>query len=746
MTPSTPLRVPLFVSALLLIVPFRLPAQGSFTQGSMLGDTAYVEQRIKNISDEDLFNALRLESSDLKSLERSVRKKEYDSAYRAWSRYWTEKNKPQYVTQNYLLLLDNDLLMEYEQLRTYALEYPEEQDTILSRANTILQNRIRVWGNVVVEFGTTVDFNREIGQSGKYGFHYWIWARPLNAAWVLTGEERYLAKFDELFNRWYEQRNTISGGFPELNVVYYELGLGIRNRMFIENYLTPYARRPWKTDERMLKTILGAARWLYELETKDGYRPGNWQSHGCYMLAQIAMVFTEFKEAASWLEIALQRIEEHRTRDFFEDGGHSERSPRNYTMATYLTYRNLYYLLHAYGESPEFGRRIRSSLGKTIDWWLAMITPLGETPAINDSHRGLFPAYVLQDGAEFFEKPEVYGVVRNLLGISREGPSPLPQFTSRHMPASGFTVMRSDWTQQARYLSLSYGKFAGFHTHNDMFSFELYAYGRALAVDAGIGMTYDDPLYIPWYQSSRAHNMIVVNDQNLERKEIEGENIVWRSLSTLDYFAGEHRGYAKFGILHRRHVAFVKSSYWVILDRLTCEQSGDTVSWYLHSPTELVKKGNGFVSRRSPGLMVVPSQADLITRTGKGMAASTDDPLPGRTQEINWITFDQTSRAGTSSQFAVLLYPFHSKVPDVAFSSPSNESAVVRRGGTTDYLYFPQGPYRDEELATDAVFLLRHDQTGKNVFSIVEGTYLRFRGKQIWSSKNRSSTDSIVVE
>jgi hypothetical protein len=66
------------------------------------------------------------------------------------------------------------------------------------------------------------------------------------------------------------------------------------------------------------------------------------------MLAQLAMVFPEFRESSSWLSLALQRLEEHLRQDFFEDGGHSERAPRNYTQATYLTYRNLYYLLSTY--------------------------------------------------------------------------------------------------------------------------------------------------------------------------------------------------------------------------------------------------------------------------------------------------------------------------------------------------------------------------------------------------------------
>ena len=62
-------------------------------------------------------------------------------------------------------------------------------------------------------------------------------------AWAITGDQKYLDKFDRLFNRWYDQRNSITRTIPDFDVVYYELGLGLRNRMFIEYYLLPFAGR-----------------------------------------------------------------------------------------------------------------------------------------------------------------------------------------------------------------------------------------------------------------------------------------------------------------------------------------------------------------------------------------------------------------------------------------------------------------------------------------------------------------------
>ncbi len=731
---------------ILLLASDSLVSQLKFSEHSLLGNAEYVGHQIKTITDADLFSALQLDQPALQRMEAAVQRKDYAQAYRAWGLYWNAKQQPKYATQTYHLLTDTEMLMGYEQVRAYASRYKEENDSVMARASLILKNVFRPWGDVVVDFGPKVDFNREVGQSGKYGFHYWGWSKALILAYVNSGDQRFLAKFDELFHQWYEQRNNISRGFPELDVVYYELGLGVRNRMFIEYYLLPHPQRSLLTHERMLKTVLGAGRWLYQLEQWEGYRSGNWQIHGSYMLAQLAMVFPEFRESKEWLKLGLQRLEEHLQQDFFDDGGHSERAPRNYTQATYLSYRNLYYLLSVYRVREDLQQMIRARMGNTIDWWIAMLAPTGEIPSINDSHRGLFPTFILQDGAEFYKKPYVYGVLSNLFGVASSGVTlKMPSFVSRHMPASGFTVMRSDWTRNALYMNINYGKWNGPHTHNDMLDFEIYAYGKALAVDAGIGLTYDDPLYIPWYKSSRAHNMITVNDRNMERESIEGENIKWSSNSLLEYFSGEHRGYERMGVRHRRQILFVNHRYWILLDDLKCEKKGDTLSWYFHTPSPLVRDGWMFHSTGRPGILIYPLKGGESPRTGTSMASSTSDLTPGKTESIHWIAFDQITNAASTMQYNVLLYPHRGQRAPVEYSAMSETHFRISSPEGVDDLYVSSASTRDGEVETDAQVLLVCREGNQTVrYSLVDGTYLRVRGKQVWSSTKRVAAEGIV--
>lgn len=731
-----------------LSIPFHLLcAQRSLDSRSRLHDSGYVRNEIKSISNENLFAAMEIGSGGLEELRIAAENKDYPSAYQTWARYWEKKQRPAYVTQNFRMLIDTDMLMDYEDLRSYVRRSPEERDTILHRAAMLMDHRIPAWGNVVLEFGPRIDFNRDVGQSGKYGFHYWIWGRPLNAAFVITGEERYIAAMEDLFLQWYDQRNNITNSIPDLDVVYYELGLGVRNRIFIEFYSFPFPKRKWQTDEKMLKTMLGAARWLYQLEHWEGYRSGNWQIHGSYMLTQIALTFPEFRESQSWLELGLRRLREHLEEDFFEDGGHSERAPRNYTQATYVAYRNLFYLLTQHKVDERLADRIRERMSRTIDWWMTMLAPTGEVPAINDSHRGRFPVFLLQDAAAFYQKPEVYGILKQLFGLPVPSEKPLlPRFTSRNMAASQFAVMRTDWTREALYMNINYGPWSGFHTHEDVLDFEAYAYGRPLAVDAGIGLTYDDTLYVPWYKSSRAHNMVVVNDLNIERRQTVGKEIRWHSSRTMDYFSGGHDGYSFKGIQHRRTILFVKPEYWVFYDQLTCSNGGDTLQWYLHTPLNLTKTKEGFTSRETPGFDLLLPNQDFRVRQGEGMAASTVDEIPGRTQKIQWIAFEQSSFANRPAEFMVVLAPFRERRSEIRVCSKEPGYLLIERDGVFDELRFG---IRSGKVPSDSdaeLLMIRREKNGERKFWIVNGTYLNEKGRTVWKSSSKSSTEGVLSE
>ena len=722
------------LACLLLASPECGSAQLRFA--GLLSDSAYVADRIRTISDADLFSSLRFQGSALAPVARQLKRGDTLRAYSEWGKYWRSKKQPRYVTRSVGYLLDTEMLTAYEDFRSAAGKEERETTTVL--AGKILRNQIRPWGLKEVDFGPVVDFDRDLGESGKYGFHYWWWARPLVSAYVLTNDARYCTKFDELFARWYDQRNGIRRTIPDFDVVYYELGLSARLRVFLEQYLLPRERSDVRFHERMLKVFLATGRWLHALEEGEGYRSGNWQIHGAYTLLQLGVTFPEFAESGAWLATGVRRLREHLQQDFTDDGGHSERAPRNYTFATYLVYRNALFLLEKHRQEQEFASVIRERMGKTLEWLITMVTPTGDVPAYNDSHRGRIPVDVMQDGAIRFNRPDVHAVLQRLLRVTPPGIAvALPAFTSRNMPSSGFAVMRSDWTREARYLSVNYGPYGGPHTHNDLLDFELYAYGVPLAVDAGIGATYDDPLHEEWYRSTRAHNMVVVNGRNIRREGNRGEDVLWATTPPVEFFAASHRGYE--GIRQRRAILFVKPDYWIVDDQVEGARETDTLSWYLHTPTRVLPYQKGFQSTSSPGITILPAQTDLHTGVGQGWAASASDPLPARTELVSWVRFDQTGKKDTLSRFTMLLAPFRSGALKSSFQGFPDGRVVVTGPTYTDEIRF--GPSTDPAalVQTDGAALWIRKRPGRYHFVVIDGTFLRYAGKEIWTSSERAS-------
>ena len=127
------------------------------------------------------------------------------------------------------------------------------------------------------------------------------------------------------------------------------------------------------------------------------------------------------------------------------------------------------------------------------------------------------------------------------------------------------------------------------------------------------------------------------------------------------------------------------------------------------------------------------------------MAASTRDLFPGKTEQINWIAFDQLATPGTANEIAVLLYPFKDSPPSATITVVSPNHYQVITSDVTDDLYYLTAPLKDDEVATDASFLLIRRQQGKpDRFSLVEGTYLLFCGKEVWRSGHRASVEQAL--
>jgi hypothetical protein len=724
---------------------FNLSAQESLYKDCKLGDPAYYENMVKYIPDEELFNSLDRKIISSKTLDKCLENKNYEAAYNAWGNYLAAKKK------KYFIVDANNLLITIEELRNRLNHDSTFKKETIKNGELVLGNEINGWGTKTIRFNSNVDFNTsEFGSIGKYGFNYWTWAEPLNYMFILTGKIEYRNKIEELFNDWYTQRYRIEGALPGIEIVFYELGLESRFNVFLPFYLQAPDKLKWITHERMLKTFLGMGRWYYEIEKKGGYREGNWQICGSMALCMLGLYFPEFKDSKLWIDAGIERIAEHLKYDFYPDGGHSERSPVNYTMLTYSSLRSVYYLLKNLNYESTIERlQFRKYFKAIIDWWISMIAPNQEMPPVNDSQRIKFPENFLLEKKSLFDDETDLGILRTLYGVNVN--YPLPKYTSINHDSSGFAVMRSGWEKNSYYLDITYGKYGGFHTHDDLLSFEIHANGKAHIIDAAIGRTYDDTLFNKWYKTPAAHNIIsIVESENskktmfdstMDRINYKGENIKWSTLKNADYFSGQQKAYHNFGITHNRSIIFVKPFYWLLIDSIENENQQNGWIWNLHLTDTLRKNNNLYYTSDTNGIIVYPFQSHSA-EIDKGFAMVKNDKQNDDFKKISWLKLigDKNRKCDI---IEVLLFPYRNNLPDLKFTGLEGGGKKIEYDGYEDEIYYSSG-LKNKNLSTDAEVVIIRKRENRIIYAaIIAGTFLEYQKNIIYKNNKKDNYEKI---
>jgi hypothetical protein len=633
-------------------------------------------------------------------------------------------------------------------------------NSLMRNAQNVLDYNIP-YGVRFFKFDGAIDFDYNFGESGKYGFHYWGWGYYLTCAYMLTGDKRYVEAFDAMFNRWYEQRNSIKNTLRQYDVVWYELGIAARLPMFIDAFRLfknlPELREV--TKDRLIRTLLGSGRWLAKALEKNPYHPYNWPIHSAVSEAYLAVTFPEFRESKAWLGAAKKVMEEHMNRDVLKDGGYLERTP-GYSAGVLSHFYSFLKILEHFSSDKAYFARYRDRIEKMVEFFVLTMSPVGTWCPFNDSQRKSAVELILKYGNEFkrgdFIGPVQPFISRTELGQLSVAPS-FPKVTSVDLRPSCFAVMRSSWSKDAGMMVINYGPAAN-HNHLDVLDFEIYAHGKAIAIDAGIGPKgYDDELHMNWYRATPSHNMIMVDDSNIVRGETHVQNLVWAGQKLTDFFAAEHLGYrSTLGITDRRHVAFVKPDYWVILDKISTVEAGHRADWRLHSPLSLEEFSSGFRSKESPGFIVIPADdpfGGLRVTKGQGMASLSGLPEEKEPfRSVNYVSI-QRSLSGPDDHIAVLVYPFVSGSPDLEFKLIESSAGVkgyrVKHGQFEDILFFSDGKKwrMTDRIESDALFLLvRYSSAKLSRVSVVGAMECRLGAETIVKASRRTNFERTYEE
>jgi hypothetical protein len=251
----------------------------------------------------------------------------------------------------------------------------------------------------------------------------------------------------------------------------------------------------------------------------------------------------------------------------------------------------------------------------------ALLSSSGTLPQIGDNDSGrvlalreraaLDGAYLLPLGAALLSDPSLLvgpgpgdaAEVAWLLGpdalarLARARGGPAPRSAS--FPRGGFHVLRRGPIEVFVSCGANGQQGLGGHSHNDKLALEVRVRGALAVCDPGSPSYTGDPELRNAFRGTRAHATVVVDgleqaplpaDRLFALPEAAGARIVEPSAGAIaERLAGEHRGYARAGVLHRREVTLAECGA-VVVDRLAGRGAHDVeLRWPFPVPDARVR-------------------------------------------------------------------------------------------------------------------------------------------------------------
>jgi len=415
---------------------------------------------------------------------------------------------------------------------------------------------------------------------------------------------------------------------------------------------------------------------------------------GSYALFFLARTMREFREAAEWDKRALRWLDLEFDRSFYRDGGHKERN-WGYGAHTIRRLQECYDFAQETGGMGGREAHFAEGLRHAYRFYAATLGPNEIAPGFGDEglhHMGYVLDKALESGVFPEDTPRALGAENNRSFLA---------------PESGFAFMRGGNRQT--FANVTFGEFAGWHSHHDLLSINLWSHGEILLEEVPRFGPYEHALDRVWRQPE-AHNQLLVDGYFYDHRSHMAYDIGWYSDDDIDYFSAahhcyravpqdEHRPYVSSDDLTvRRTILLVKSrGYAIVLDSVRPDSAATferaTSQWW-HSPQPFSFVADGLAIARQPGTAragcaLAWARPESLRRFEPGIDFLPEETLTTIHKPLHDSWFNLRVRSWNLERddgcrgFATLLYPFEGEAPELHIRA-------IEAGGTV--------PFRAETL------------------------------------------------
>ncbi|NQX47413.1 alginate lyase family protein [Paenibacillus tritici] len=476
-------------------------------------------------------------------------------------------------------------------LRVYAASRysgEEEAQQDIAEADRIVEGDIPLFkGKRVVFRNGAYDWNSWLFDSSQYQLHLtrFVYVKRLARAYALTGDEKYAKCFNDMISHFIDDNPMpVEDTFRAEHSTWDPLSVGVRLFMLPEAFITFFGSPAFEpaVKLKLIKSFHQHGEYVRKYHASGG-------NHVCMQLRgliQTALLLPELKDSAEWLDYGGRELPGYIRQNVYPDGVQFEGSP-NYHL---IVMRDLYELVTLFHKLGLDAGEYRELLEKMFVVTMHLLAPDGQLVKFGDTDVQVVSELhnIMSLGAYLYQRGDFKALGYERLPFSllwRVGPDAAAQYdqlqaampaeTAACFPVGGYVTSRQGWNHSDMYMAMRAGVGIGGHAHSDALSLVLYAGGRELLADSGMGL-FEWNKERKYTVSTRAHNTVVVDGQDQHVRSFHWNTPptascrIWDTQfkEAYDYTFASQYGYTRYEdpVIHSRKVLFIKNSYWLIVD------------------------------------------------------------------------------------------------------------------------------------------------------------------------------------
>jgi len=529
--------------------------------------------------------------------------------------------------------LDCDSESKKRVLALIKSHYPESLASVVQDADEICSHTFDLLGSGKVSLDGKIDWHRDFKSGYRWPVKFHADIEQVNLtnnadvkiprelsrfthfttlanAYLYSKDEKYALEFVSQLTDWIEENP------PWMGVNWccaMDVAIRLVNWIWAYPFFTDSPHFNDKVKTVFLQNLCSHAQYVAENLEYYGEFSDNHYATNVAALAIAGILASQFKQAERWKRVGLQGFFHEVISQVHPDGVHFEGSISYHRLVLEM-FAFVVILCLQHGIHVPY--RVWSRLEKMFEFVLYYTKPDGTAPQIGDTDNGrllelgqsplMDHRYLLAIGTALYKRSDFKAVAgafheEALWLLGEDGLKTFESVTdkintlrSNAFRDGGFYFLRSEQLYMAVRCAGNGRRGTGNHSHNDVLSFELYAYDKSFIIDPGSYVYTAEPTSRNLFRSTAYHNTVSVDGEEINRIipdrlfELMNDTAPvvnqWKTTQEADFLDAEHNGYQRLAdpVTHRRQFYFGKrENYWVIRDLIT-GQSRHELSWYFH--------------------------------------------------------------------------------------------------------------------------------------------------------------------